>query len=70
MALPQLNIRIPPHIDERLKAHTTRNGTTKTEVVLTALALYLDCAEDVPLREKVAVIEDRLVVLEAEVRGS
>jgi len=32
------------------------------------LALYLDCAEDVPLREKVAVIEKKLVALEAEVR--
>ncbi|NET58345.1 MAG: hypothetical protein F6K47_19970 [Symploca sp. SIO2E6] len=67
MALPQLNIRIPPHIDERFKTHATRNGTTKTEVVLSALALYLDCAEDVPLREKVAVIEERLAALEAEV---
>ncbi|NES22319.1 MAG: hypothetical protein F6K41_26210 [Symploca sp. SIO3E6] len=66
MALPQLNIRIPPHIDEQLKAHAACNGTTKTEVVLSALALYLDCAEDVPLREKVAVIEERLAVLEAE----
>ncbi|NET60442.1 MAG: hypothetical protein F6K47_31180 [Symploca sp. SIO2E6] len=60
LCLDQVKLFFHNQIDERFKAHATHNATIKTEVVLSALALYLDCAEDVPLRENVAVIEDEV----------
>ena len=43
MASPQFSVRIPPQLDEKLKEYAAKNGTTKTEVMIAALANYLGC---------------------------
>jgi len=66
MASPQFSIRLPVKLDERLNAYAKDSGTTKTKVMLDALAYYLGCADDVPLVRRVFEIEERLAVLEAK----
>ena len=70
MVSPQFSVRLPQELDERLNAYVKQAGTTKTEVMLDALAHYLGCADDVPLIRRVIEMEERLTALEVEVRGS
>ena len=69
MVSPQFSVRIPPKLDQRLKEYAAKNGTTKTEVMIAALANYLGCASEVPLTQRMVELEERLAILEAEVRG-
>ncbi len=69
MSKPQITIRIPPSLFSKLNRYVEHIGTSKTEVVLGALAQYLDCAEDVPLIRRLIELEERVTALEAEVRS-
>ena len=69
MASPQFSVRIPSELDERLNAYVKQAGTTKTKVMLDALAHYLGCADDVPLIRRVIQMEERLAALEAQAEG-
>ena len=69
MASPQFSVRIPPKLDERLKAYAAKNGTTKTEVMISALARYLGCESEVPLSQRVVELEERVAALEAVVKA-
>lgn len=66
MSSVQVGIRIPPRLYERLVIHAAKVGLSKSEVIITALAQYLDCAEDVPLVQRVAEIERRIEILETQ----
>ncbi len=68
MAKSQIAVRVPPTLLEKLNSYVEKTGTSKTEVVVGALAQYLGCAEDVPLSQRMAEVERRLAELEAEVR--
>jgi predicted DNA-binding protein len=41
MASPQFSVRLPVELDERLNAYVKQAGTTKTKVMIDALAHYL-----------------------------
>ncbi|MGK7872246.1 MAG: ribbon-helix-helix protein, CopG family [Xenococcaceae cyanobacterium] len=69
MTKPQISIRITPPLLEKLNNYVERTGTSKTEVVVGAIANYLDCAEDIPLSQRMASVERRLAELEAEMRA-
>lgn len=62
----QLGVRIPSHLNNQLMSYVAQTGISKTELVISALASYLGCAENVPLNERVARIEARLAALEIE----
>lgn len=62
----QLGVRIPSHLNNQLMSYIAQTGISKTELVISALASYLGCAENVPLNERVARIEARLAALEIE----
>lgn len=66
MASPQFSVRLPVELDERLNDYAKQAGTTKTKVMIDALAHYLGCGGDVPLIRRVIDIEERLAVLEAQ----
>ncbi|MFL9458558.1 ribbon-helix-helix protein, CopG family [Scytonema millei] len=66
MVSPQFSVRIPPELDERLNAYAKQAGTTKTKVMIDALAHYLGCADDVPLIRRVLELEERMAALEAK----
>lgn len=65
----QIAVRIPPSLLRKLNSHVKRTGISKTDVVVSALANYLDSAEDMPLTERIVDIEKRLTALEAQKRS-
>ncbi|MDR9900516.1 hypothetical protein G7B40_039125 [Aetokthonos hydrillicola Thurmond2011] len=69
MASLQFSIRLPEKLDQRLNAYAQQTGTTKTRVMIDALAHYLGCADDVPLTRRVFEIEERLAALEAQMKS-
>ena len=60
MAKSQIAVRIPRSLLEKLNSYVDSTGTTKTEVIVGALAQYLGCAETVPLSQRVAELEMRV----------
>ena len=66
----QVGVRVPPKLHEKLASHAEKADTTKSEIILCALAQYLGCAEDVPLSQRVARVEKRLAALETKVSGT
>ncbi len=64
----QLGIRIPSSLNQRLTAFMEQTSMSKTEVVVSALASYLGCTEEVPLNERVASLEAKVTVLEGLVK--
>ena len=68
MVRPQIAIRLPVPLMEKLNAYVKRTGASKTEVMVGALAQYLDFPESIPLSQRVSEMEKRMEELEAEVR--
>lgn len=66
MGKPQIAIRIPPPLLAELNQYVELTGTSKTDVVIQAIAAYLGCANGASLSQRVAELERRLTVLEAE----
>lgn len=62
----QIAVRIPPSLLRKLDSHVKRTGLSKTEVVVSALANYLDSVEDVPLIQRIVKLEERVAVLEGD----
>ncbi|MGK7873931.1 MAG: DNA-binding domain-containing protein [Xenococcaceae cyanobacterium] len=69
MTRPQLTVRMPPDLCEKLNNYVKRTGTSKIEVVVGAISNYLGCAEDIPLSQRMASVERRLAELEAQMRA-
>ena len=69
MSKPLIAVRIPPSLLEKLNGYVDRTGASKTEVVVAALAQYLDCAEDIPLSQRLAEFERRLLGLEVQMKS-
>lgn len=68
MASPQFCIRIPKELDERLVDYAKHNRTTKTKVMIDALAYYLGATEDVPLSQRMVELEEKVAALEALIK--
>jgi hypothetical protein len=66
MGKPQIAVRIPPPLLAELNQYVKQTGTSKTDVVVSAIAQYLGCADSVPLSQRMAELERRLAVLEAK----
>ena len=69
MTKPQITIRLSPSLLTELNQYVEQTGTSKTDVVVSAIAQYLGCAESMPLSQRVAELERRMAALEAEVRS-
>ncbi|MDJ0572853.1 MAG: hypothetical protein QNJ53_27960 [Pleurocapsa sp. MO_192.B19] len=68
MTKPQITIRLSPSLLTELNQYVEETGTSKTDVVVSAIAQYLGCAESVPLIQRMAELERRVKDLEAEKR--
>ncbi len=68
MSKPQIAIRMPPDLLAELNNYVEKVGTSKTDVVVSAIAQYLGCAENVPLSQRMAEVEKRVAQLEAKAR--
>ena len=69
MGKPHLAIRIPPLLLAELISYVERVGTSKTDVVVSAIATYLGCAETVPLSQRMAELELQMKELKAQVKS-
>jgi hypothetical protein len=69
MAKSQIAVRIPPPLLAELNQYVKQTGTSKTDVVVSAIAQYLGCAETVPLSQRVAELERRMAALETKVEA-
>ena len=70
MVRPQIAIRLPVPLMEKLNAYVKRTGASKTEVMVGALAQYLDFPESIPLSQRMAAMEKRMEKLEMLVKGN
>ena len=66
MSKSQLGLRIPTSLFNELDRYVEKTGTSKTEVVCSAIAEYLGCADSVPLSQRVADLERKMALLEAK----
>ena len=64
MAKSQIAVRLPPTLMEELNSYVQRTGASKTEVIVGALAKYLDCPESIPLGQRMTEIEKKVAELE------
>ncbi len=69
MGKPQITVRLSPSLLVELDQYIERTGTSKTDVVVSAIAQYLGCTKEVPLSQRMAEIEKRMAELEAQVRS-
>ncbi|NCS19607.1 MAG: DNA-binding domain-containing protein [Microcystis aeruginosa G11-06] len=60
MGKPQIAVRLPPPLLAELNQYVERVGTSKTDVIISAIAAYLGCAEIVPLSQRVSELELRM----------
>ena len=57
MTKPQITVRLSPSLLAELNHYVEKSGTSKTDVVVSAIAQYLGCADDVPLTQRIAELE-------------
>ncbi len=69
MKKPQITVRISPSLLNSLNQYVEETGTSKTDVVISAIAQYLDCADQVSINQRIAELEKKVAELEVEVRG-
>ncbi len=65
MIKPQITVRLSPSLLSELNHYVENTGTSKTDVVVSAIAQYLGCADNVPLTQRMAELEMRVNQLEA-----
>ena len=69
MGKRQIAVRLPDSLLERLDNYVKEKRTSKTDVVIGALAQYLDSPENIPLGERMIAVEERLARLEAQLKA-
>jgi len=66
----QLAVRIPRFLHEQLNSYIDNTGASKTDVVVGALAYYLDCIEDLPISHRLSELEARLAAVEEKIKSN
>ncbi|NEO97232.1 MAG: DNA-binding domain-containing protein [Symploca sp. SIO2E9] len=61
---------MPPSLYNKLSDYMNRMGASKSEVIIAALVQYLGATEAVPLAQRVVELEERMEILEAEVKSN
>ncbi len=64
MGKPQITIRLSPSLLSELNQYVESTGTSKIDVVVSAIAQYLGCAESMLLSQRVAELETKVKQLE------
>ncbi|MEH1974702.1 MAG: DNA-binding domain-containing protein [Nostoc sp.] len=68
MAKSQVAVRIPPYLLQELNNYVEQTGTSKTDVIVSAIAQYLGCTSAVPLSQRIAELEAKVEELQALVK--
>jgi len=69
MVKSQIAVRVPPSLLQELNQYIEKTGTSKTDVVVSAIATYLGFSESVTLSQRMAELERKFVELEAKLRS-
>ena len=69
MIKPQITIRLEPSLLSELNQYVESTGSSKTEVVVSALAQYLGCVDQISINQRITELEKKVAKLEFEVRG-
>ena len=69
MIKPQITIRLSPSLLSELNQYVESTGSSKTEVVVSVIGQYLDCADQVSINQRIADLENKVAKLEFEVRS-
>jgi hypothetical protein len=69
MSKSQLGLRIPTSLFNELNSYVEKTGTSKTEVVCSAIAEYLGCADSIPLSQRMTELERRFIDLENSLKS-
>jgi hypothetical protein len=64
MSKPQIAIRLSPSLLQELNNYVELTGTSKTDVVVSAISQHIGCADNVPLNQRVGELERKLRELE------
>jgi hypothetical protein len=62
----QVAVRLPPSLFSKFKKYVQETGMSQTDVVVSALAKYLDSDEGVPMIQRLSELEERVSVLESK----
>ncbi len=65
-----IGIRIPTNLHKRLESYIAETHLTKTEVILNALAQYLDATEEIQLSQRMAALEAQMLELKSLVKNA
>lgn len=68
MSTVSVGVRVPINLHEKLKKRATIMKASKSEVILTAIAQFLESSEDAPLAARMTNVERRLEELESLVQ--
>lgn len=68
MSTVSVGVRIPSNLYDKLMAHVNKVDVSKSEVIISALAHYLESTEDIPLSERVASLEAKVEELQLLVK--
>ena len=66
MGKPQIAIRLSPSLLQELNNYVELTGTSKTDVVVSAISQYIGCADNMPLNQRMGELERRLRELESK----
>lgn len=69
MGKPQIAIRIPSSLLNELNNYVNKTGVSKTDVVVSAIAQYLGCVENIPLSQRVTELENKVKELNTLVKS-
>jgi predicted DNA-binding protein len=69
MSKPQIAIRLSPSLLQELNNYVELTGTSKTDVVVSAISQYIGCADNMPLSQRVAELELQIKELRALVKS-
>ena len=64
MVKPMIAIRLSPSLMDKLNQYVKPTGSSKTEVMVGALAHYLDCPESISLSQRMIDVERKVADLE------
>ncbi len=64
MEATHISVRIPPSLNKQLLEYVKDNGLSKTEVMISALADYLNSQTEVPLPTRVSQLEIKVKEIE------
>lgn len=64
MAKPQITVRLSPSLLTELDQYVENAGTSKTDVVVSAISTYIGSNESIRINQRVAELEKRIAKIE------